>query len=594
VGSFKVRLAAYFSLIALLPFAAAFQGFHSLSKRSETSRVDSVLQTGLRAALAAYAHELDEAEAQAASLARRRSFQRALATQNRAELARIAERHPNLTIRAGSRLRVGEAQGPVATRVVSVIVGERTLGEIVVGLPIDRKLVDRLKARTGLDGTHRLAFVAGEHVLAGEGFGGARVDLDAGRPRTVSLLGDRYRAVASPALPEPGRARLAVFAPQSAIDSATGSTARRLELTMLVALILLVLIAYFEGRSIVRALAGFVGAAHDIAQGRLDRRVAVRGRDEFATLGRAFNEMADQLEARMQELDAERRRLRDATMRFGEALAATHDINGLLRALVDTAVDATGAEGGLLLSEDGEIIRKGDPAAGAQKLELPLTAGRESFGTLILSGSEFDREDRETAGWLVGHGVIALENARLHRTVQRQALVDGLTGLANRRLCEAALEKEVSRADRFSEPFTLVLADLDDFKTVNDQHGHPTGDEVLREFARTLKECIREIDLAARWGGEEFAVLLPGTDLDGAIHLAERIRSALAGKVVFSTHGGRLRTTASFGVAQWSGSGGASELLAAADAALYEAKRLGKNRVEAAGNVSVEASGISA
>ena len=594
MGGFKVRLAAYFALMALVPFAAAFQGFHSLSKRSETSRVDSVLQTGLRSALAAYVHELDVVEREAAELARRRSFQRALAAQDRAELGRIARRHPNLTIRAGNSLRIGRTSGPVATRVVTVIVGERPIGEIVVGLPIDRKLVNRLRTLIGLERTQRLAFVADDRVLAAEGLGGARLALDSGQPQTVSIRGDRYRAVASAELPEPGRARLAVFAPQGAIDRATGTNARRLELTMLIALVLLILIAYFEGRSIVRTLGSVVAAAHDIAQGRLDRRVRVRGRDEFAKLGRAFNEMADQLEARMEELDAERRRLREATMRFGEALAATHDINGLLRSLVETAVDATGATGGLLVSEGGEIIRKGDPAAGAEKLELALTAGRESFGTLILAGDDFSRDDRETANWLVGHGVIALENARLHRTVQRQALVDGLTGLANRRLFEAALEKEVSRADRYAEPFTLVLADLDDFKAVNDRHGHPTGDEVLREFARTLKDCIREIDLAGRWGGEEFAVLLPGTDLDGAKHLAERIRTTLATRVVVSGLGDRIATTASFGVAQWDGSGSATDLLAAADAALYEAKRRGKNRVETAGNVSVEASGVSA
>ena len=280
-------------------------------------------------------------------------------------------------------------------------------------------------------------------------------------------------------------------------------------------------------------------------------------------------------------------------MRFGEALAATHDVDGLLRTLVDTAVDSTGAKGGLLVAEAGENIRKGDPEDGAERLELALTAGRENFGTLILSSDEFTADDRETANWLVGHGVTALENARLHRTVQRQALVDGLTGLANRRLYEAALAKELLRADRFSEPVTLVLADLDDFKRVNDVHGHPTGDEVLREFARSLKDCLREIDLAARWGGEEFAVLLPGTDVQGGIRLAERMRSALAERVVVSDAGHRITITASFGVAEWGGSGTATDLLAAADSALYEAKRRGKNRVEAAGAPPLEAAGAS-
>lgn len=595
MGSFKLRLAAYFALIALLPFAAAFQGFHSLSKRSETRRADSVLQAGLRASLAAYGEELDAAERSAATLARQPRFQRALAARDRRELQRMVRRHPNLRVRVGSVLNVGRTPKHAATRPVAVVSGTGPLGEVVATLPIDNRLLRRLRARAGLEAAQRLAFVANGRVLIGDGTGGARLSISSGEPDTVSLRDQEFRALASEPLPDPNGARIVLLAPQGAIDRAAGSIVRRLELTMLVSLVLLILIAYFEGRAIVRTLGRFVSAAHDIAQGRLDRRVPiVKGRDEFARLGRAFNEMADQLEARMTELDEERRRLREATMRFGEALAATHDVDGLLRTLVETAVDSTGAKGGLLVAEAGEIIRKGDPEEGAERLELALTAGRENFGTLILSSDEFTADDRETAHWLVGHGVIALENARLHRTVQRQALVDGLTGLANRRLYEAALAKELSRSDRFGEPVTLVLADLDDFKRVNDAHGHPAGDEVLREFARTLKDCLREIDLAARWGGEEFAVLLPGTDVQGGITLAERMRSALAERVIVSAAGDRITMTASFGVAEWGGTGTANDLLALADSALYEAKRRGKNRVEAAGGPSLEAAGVSA
>ena len=100
---------------------------------------------------------------------------------------------------------------------------------------------------------------------------------------------------------------------------------------------------------------------------------------------------------------------------------------------------------------------------------------------------------------------------RLHRIVERQALLDGLTGLANRRQSEEALSAELHRAERLGGPLALVLADLDSFKGVNDRYGHPAGDTVLREFAQVLRATVREIDTAGRWGGEEFFVLLPGT-----------------------------------------------------------------------------------
>ncbi|MGH2971143.1 MAG: GGDEF domain-containing protein, partial [Gaiellaceae bacterium] len=129
-------------------------------------------------------------------------------------------------------------------------------------------------------------------------------------------------------------------------------------------------------------------------------------------------------------------------------------------------------------------------------------------------------------------------------------------------------------------PFTLVVADLDDFKQINDRYGHDAGDDVLRETASVLRHTLRESDLPGRWGGEEFVLLLPGTETEGGAQLAERVRAALRERSFHGRDGAVFGVTCSFGVAQHRPGEGERLLFSQADRALYEAKRLGKDRVE--------------
>ncbi len=576
MGSFKLKLVAYFSLIAVLPFAAAFGGLNAVTEKDATRRADGTLETSVRAAQGAFVDRVAQAERDATRLAGEPSFQRALATRNRERLQSLSARYGVRVEPRGGR-PIGTVRQPSVVRSIAVAGRRGRLGRVIAHVPINSRLAEDLRTRAGLADGGELVLVEGGRVIAASVPMRGTIRTPA-QPAEIRVAGRRFRALASHRLAEPRKTALVVLAPQARIDESAGWLRSRLFLAMLAALLVIAGVAYLQGRSIVGTLGRLADAARGIARGRLGDRVHVRGRDEFASLAHAFNQMADQLEARMQELEEERRRLRETTLRFGEALAATHDIDQLLRVIVDTAVQATGATRGELMDGGVVLIANGGERAPV-KLEFPLAVGRESFGTLVLYGDDFSSDQRESAGWLVGHAVIALSNARQHRTVEQQALVDSLTGLANRRLSTAALEKELARAKRFGEPLTLVLADIDDFKRINDRWGHPTGDEVLKAFAGRLQESVREIDLAGRWGGEEFALLLPGTDLEGGRQLAERIRQLVREQRVASPDGTPVLVSASFGVASFPLVAGQSQLVAAADAALYEAKRSGKDRV---------------
>ncbi len=172
---------------------------------------------------------------------------------------------------------------------------------------------------------------------------------------------------------------------------------------------------------------------------------------------------------------------------------------------------------------------------------------------------------------------------RLHMRVEQQAVTDPLTGLWNRRHMSEALEREVDRALRFGHPISLIILDVDDFKQINDREGHPQGDLVLESVADVVREGTRLIDVAARYGGDELAVVLVETDREGALILGERLADRMRATKVPRREGGSMGVTISLGVATIPDSAAdLDSLVDAADRALLRAKRAGKNQIRAA------------
>jgi diguanylate cyclase (GGDEF)-like protein len=309
-----------------------------------------------------------------------------------------------------------------------------------------------------------------------------------------------------------------------------------------------------------------------------------------AELTRKNRMSAIALEQRLYDLGRERARLRAAIERVGRAFSSSLDRDELLDIVLQTAIDAVDADCGRIRLANGGELRHGScdglaPALLAAEAELgPGAAGEGHAVARPLSdagliavgrrGRAFTAGESDALEYLAAQAAASIANVALHERAARQAMTDELTGLANHRRFHELLAEE----ERGGAPHALIILDIDDFKLVNDRHGHQTGDAVLRAVGDVVRANCRGTDEAARYGGEEIAVVLPGTTLERAHEVAERIRAAIAAHPFPIPGGGAVQVTASVGVAAAAPGRGQAELLAAADAALYTAKRGGKNR----------------
>jgi diguanylate cyclase (GGDEF)-like protein len=618
--SFRNRLTFFFILLVILPvLAVAFVGI-VIVRETEESNTNARLERAQSAAEGVYVEARERAETVAQTVSRDQELAVAVRDGDRAALQ---ERLDDLADRGGAvRVRLTlEGQEPI----------EAGGGDDAVAfadsevLDADGRLAGRmqLSVMTARDYAELVREVTDMNVLVSEGGRVVAGDVETDSTRRIPLNGEAdidgesYRVTGF----EDGPLAVRALLNDNEIDDEVSGEVLLIGAILLAFLVCALAFALTAARSLQSQIGRLLEAAKTIGKGDFSIQVPTEGKDEFAALGTEFNSMARQLEARLEELQLERARLQETVRRVGESLGKGLDRDALLGIVVQTAVDGVGAECGRVVMRNAgngalsEAARAGNissymPAvqaaeaaaleagaaaetqiSGANALARPLTAAEPADGVLgVISiarpGRPFSQRQRELFEYLTNQAALSIENVDLHDAIKRQALTDELTGLFNHRRFQEVITAEVERTRRFGHELGLIMLDIDNFKLVNDTHGHLQGDLVLREVARVLRESSREIDEPARYGGEEMAVALPQTGLQGAYEFAERVRHRIEELQIDLLDGdGTLRVTASFGVASLPHSAKIDKdaLVAAADAALYRAKRSGKNRTVKAG-----------
>jgi diguanylate cyclase (GGDEF)-like protein len=310
---------------------------------------------------------------------------------------------------------------------------------------------------------------------------------------------------------------------------------------------------------------------------------------------------------RLDQLTEEHARLDRAVHRIGEAFGSKLDRTALIDIGLRTAVEALGAQFGRAnITGGGTIDHVAGPVTPVEAVEAVELAAQRTGAlrvaehgehaamaqpltedeVLVIArrGPAFTHEEQALFGYLARQTALAIENAALHDQLRRQATVDELTGLANHRRFQDALKHEALRTIRSGRPTGLALIDIDDFKAINDTYGHQFGDVVLEGVAEVVGGSCRGTDVAARFAGDELALILADTDIEGAWTTGESVRRAVEALELSLPDGTPLRVTVSVGVSALEpGMGDAATLIEAADIALFGAKRAGKNRTRSTG-----------